>query len=169
MLNIFAVKENLKNLHAFTRLMSLVASLRVCAEEDPRVKEMVESMPDYSKIYITTFPAKRTAVCEKVGNKLKLSLKKNVTVKEDAYVMFKSIDLAAPVLQNLMSVTDAFNQSRLVIKGDIELGIKVLKMFDIAQATYSTKLRRDKYLKEKPMSYNFSIKARFVLIFRGWL
>ena len=169
MANLLSIREFTRRYYGYSRLYSLMASLRVCAEKDPRVKEQVEKIAEGTTLYLTTFPARRVLMCKKQGGKLRFLFKKYAGFEQDAYVMFKSIDLALPVYDGFVSFTKAFNESRLVIKGDTQIGMQFVALFDIAQATLAPKIQREKYLTAKPYSEKMANDVKFLSFFRGWL
>ena len=64
MANLLSIREFTRRYYGYSRLYSLMASLRVCAEKDPRVKEQVEKIAEGTTLYLTTFPARKVLMCK---------------------------------------------------------------------------------------------------------
>ena len=168
MFNIFAVRKNLNATYTYVKLAYGVSCLRACYLYDPRIRKGVSELKDGSEILITTYPSTYSIYAIKTRKGLKCSLKKDISIDNGALVTFKSFEAAIPVMNNVVSYSDAFNQNRYVIKGDVALGMHVVKLFDMAQATLTTKRKRRKYLHEDIYSKNVEFKVKMTAWLRGW-
>ena len=83
-------------------------------------------------------------------------------------IVFKSMEAAIPVMNNVLSYSDAFSQNRYVIQGDMSLGMNAIKLLDKAQATLTTKRKRRIYLKEDVYSSNVEFKVKMTAWAKGW-
>lgn len=168
MFNIFAVRQNLKAIYTYTKLAYVVSGMRACYKYDPRIHEAFHDLKDGSELILTMYPSTHSIYAIKTKKGLKCSLRKDAYISNGALVTFKSFQAALPVLDNKMSFTDAFNENRYVIHGDIGLGMHLVDVLDMAQSTLATRVERRKYLKEKPYSSNVEFKVKMTAWFNGW-
>ncbi len=168
MINIFAVRKNINAIYTYAKLAYAVSGVRACYLYDPRIKQGVAELPNGSEIIITSFPSQYSIHAIKTDKGLKCTLKKDIAISNGTMIEFKSFEAAIPVMNNMVSYSDAFNQNRYVIKGDVSLGMKALKLLDKAQATLTTKRKRRIYLKEDVYSSNVEFKVKMTAWARGW-
>ncbi len=168
MFNIFAVRHNIKAIHAYTKLAYVVSGIRACYKYDPRIHEAFHDLQDGSELILTMHPSIYSIYAIKTQKGLKCSLRKDAYISNGALVTFKSFQAALPILNNKISFTDAFNQNRYIIQGDIGLGMHLVNVLDMAQATLATAAQRRRFLKEKPFSSNVEFKVKMTAWFNGW-
>jgi len=168
MLNIFAVRKNIKAIYTYTRLAYVVSGIRSCYKYDPRIREAFHDLKDGSELILTIFPSSYSIYAIKTPKGVKVNLRKDAYVVNGALVTFKSFEAALPVLSNKMSFTNAFNQNRYIIQGDIGLGMHLVDVLDMAQSTLASNARRRKYLREKPYSSNVEFLVKMTAWFNGW-
>ena len=168
MFNVFAVRKNIRAIYTYAKLAYVVSGIRACYQFDPRFKQSISELQDGSELVLTMFPAPHSIYAIKTPKGLKCSLKMGAFVRDGAYVAFKSFETARPIIDNKISFSDAFNQNRYIIQGDISIGMHMVKLLDMAQATLTTKRKRRKYLKEKPYSKDVEFKVKMTAWFKGW-
>lgn len=168
MFNVFAVRKNINAIYTYVRLAYAVSGVRACYLYDPRIKQGVAELADGSEIIITAFPSPYSIYAIKTSKGLKCSLKKDVAISNGTMIEFKSFEAAIPVMNNVVSYSEAFNQNRYVIKGDVTLGMHAVKLLDKAQATLTTKRKRRVYLQEDVYSSNVEFKVKMTAWLRGW-
>ena len=168
MINIFAVRKNINAIYTYARLAYAVSGVRACYLYDPSIKQSVAELENGSEIVITSFPSKYSIYAIKTDKGLKCSLKKDVSLYDGKMIVFKSFEAAIPVMNNVVSYSNAFNQNRCVIRGDVTLGMKVIKILDKAQATLTTKRKRRVYLKQDVYSKDVEFKVKMTAWLRGW-
>lgn len=166
-MNMLAINKNVKYIYSYARVGMFLYGFTRCAQFDEQVKKYVEELPEGTQISLSVFNANKNIVCEKKDGELKCELLDKALSHDGAYAMFKSIDVALPVLANQLSFSDAFNQSRLILKGDTQLGMHFVKMLDIAQSYIATPIRRKKHLKIKKVDKKVALKVKLAVLFRG--
>lgn len=166
-MNILAVRKNVKYLYSYTRVGMFLYGFTRCAQFDEQVKSYAQELPEGTQICLSVFSANKYIICEKKDGQLIFELKESMSNNDSAYAMFKSIDLALPVLSSKLSFTDAFNQSRITLRGDTQLGMQFVKMLDIAQAYIASPIRRKKYLKKFNVNKYVAFKVKMAVLFRG--
>ncbi len=162
------LKKHLNAVYTYARLAYAVSGVRACYLYDPRIKQGVSDLKDGSEIIITAFPSQYSIYAIKTEKGLKCSLRKDVSFYNGTMIIFKSTEAAIPVMNNVLSYSDAFSQNRYVIQGDMSLGMNAIKLLDKAQATLTTKRKRRIYLKEGVYSSNVEFKVKMTAWAKGW-
>ena len=162
------IKKYIDAIYTYVRLAYAVSGIRACYLYDPRIKQAVSDMKDGSELVFTAFPSKYSIYAIKTEKGLKCSLRKDVSFYNGTMIVFKSMEAAIPVMNNVLSYSDAFSQNRYVIQGDMSLGMNAIKLLDKAQATLTTKRKRRIYLKEDVYSSNVEFKVKMTAWAKGW-
>ena len=168
MFNVFAVRKNIRAIYTYAKLAYVVSGIRACYQFDPRFKQSISELKDGSEIILTMFPAPHCIYAIKTPRGLECKLSRDGFTKDGAYVAFKSFETARPVIDNKISFSNAFNQNRYIIQGDIAIGMHMVKLLDMAQATLTTKRKRRLYLQEKPYSSEVEFKVKMTAWCKGW-
>ena len=165
---VFNLRKHLNGIYTYVRLAYAVSGVRACYLYDPRIKQGISDLKDGSEFIFTAFPSQYSIYAIKTSKGLKCSLRKDVSFYNGAMIVFKSMEAAIPVMNNVLSYSDAFSQNRYVIQGDMSLGMNVIKLLDKAQATLTTKRKRRRYLKEDVYSSNVEFKVKMTAWLKGW-
>lgn len=167
-MNIFEVRKNIKSLYAYIRLNMFLYGLSACSKYDNEVKDILSYFPENVEVCVSVFHFNRYIICKKENGVLEFKTKKNF-FGSGAYAMFKSLDGALPVLSSKESFSDAFNKSKIVLKGNTQIGKSFIKLLDIAQAYVASGIRRKKYLHNIQIDKKVVNKIKMSVFTRGWL
>ncbi len=167
--NLFAIRRNSNAIYTYVRLAYVVSGIRAAYIYDPRINQAIAQLPDGSEILISAYPSNYYIYAIKTNKGLICRVRRDATISTNgANVTFKSFEALLPVMQNVLSFKDAFNQNRCIIQGNIALGMKIVKILDMAQATLTTERKRRKFLHEKPYSKNVEFKVKMTAWAKGW-
>ncbi len=169
MFSIFEVRKNARAIYTYVRLAYVVSGIRSAYIYDPRIRQGILDLPNGSEVTISAYPSTYIIQALKTEKGLQCSLKKDFIVSSSAAnVTFKSFDAALPVMNNFSSFKDAFSQNRCVIQGNVGLGMSIIHLLDMTQATLTTKRKRRKFLKEDVYSKEVEFKIKMTAWIKGW-
>jgi hypothetical protein len=106
--------------------------LAAAAKHDSRVRGEVGSWPEGTVLVIGVEPDGPRMTVRKSGGKLEY-LGGSSTLAPTIEVEFKSIDVALPVLIGMKGMLQAFAEHRSILKGDIGLGMSVVRSLHIVE------------------------------------
>lgn len=117
---------------AGTVFIFLGRGLAAAAKHDSRVRGEVASWPEGTVVAIGVAPDGPRMTVRKAGGRLEY-LGGASDLKPTLHVEFKSVDVALPVLIGMKGMLQAFAEHRATLKGDIALGMSLVRSLHIVE------------------------------------
>jgi hypothetical protein len=117
---------------AGTVFVFLGRGLAAAAKHDSRVRSEVRSWPEGTVVVIGVQPDGPRMTVRKGGGKLEYLGGKSA-LEPTIDVEFKSVDVALPVLLGMKGMLQAFSEHRSILKGDIGLGMSLVRSLHIVE------------------------------------
>lgn len=114
--------------HALGRAMKGVYKI------DKNMIEYVESLPDDYKVRVKVSGISKKLVFAKIDGELKVYKSDEAPLCVDLDLVFKSIDVAIPLLVGMKGAGQAFADHDFIMKGDICESMTVVKIIDLVES-----------------------------------
>lgn len=122
----------IKVLLARTFLWFLGRGMCACAAVDSRVQAEVRDWEEGVRIALMVGPPGPAMAVEKRGGRLRFLGTRQVPAV-DLTITFKHVDALLPVLLGMTSVTRAFAERRMTLKGDIAFAMSVVRVMVLVE------------------------------------
>lgn len=142
-------KKRFKTALAKIILFFLGRGFKVCASMDSRIKHEVGCLDDGMTIMMRVDPNGPCMAVRKISGKLEY-IGSSCLDDADMSIYFKNIEAAILVLTGQIGIAQAYAEHRFTLKGDIALGMSVVRCMNIIEAYLFPKFISRKILKKVP-------------------
>ncbi len=130
-------------------LWFLGRGIQSCTRFDENVKKEIQVFDEGFRIMFNVWNSEQTMIVEKRGDRLYHSSKKNGK-EADIVIYFKSIESALMLLTGQIGIAQAYAEHRILLKGDIMLGMSFIRVINIVEAYLFPKFWVKRILKTFP-------------------
>lgn len=128
-------------------LFFLCRGFKVLYKKDSRIKYELDNLEDGFVLELKTSTNGPKMIIKKENNDI---FKLKNTEKADISICFKSIDVAFLVLTGRLGVARAYAEHRFTLKGDIAIGMAIVRCVDLVESYLFPKFITKHILKEVP-------------------
>lgn len=146
-----------------TILWFLGRGIQSCTRFDESVKKEAQSFDEGFRIMFKVWNSEQTMIVEKKGDRL-YHIPKNKGQEADMTIYFKSIEAALMLLTGQIGIAQAYAEHRILLKGDIMLGMSFIRIINIVEAYLFPKFWAKRILKAFPDKSSNSIIVYLGLI-----
>lgn len=130
-------------------LWFLGRGIQSCTRFDESVKKEIQAFDEGFRIMFKVWNSEQTMIVEKKENRLH-HIPKNKGKEADMTIYFKSIESALMLLTGQMGIAQAYAEHRILLKGDIMLGMSFIRVINIVEAYLFPKFWVKRILKAFP-------------------